>query len=103
MWLGGDCCTKFIFFSLVYSVVGQKRVSLPRYARLCRPVRFTLDCFQIYAAWETDEVIGKELWRNLGLAMACVAVITLVLLAGMAQIKTLVLCYLLFFLDKTMI
>ena len=90
------------FFSLVYSVVGQKRVSLPRYARLC-PVSFTLHCFQIYAAWETDEVIGKELWRNLGLAMACVAVITLVLLAGMAQINTLVLCYLLFFLDKTMI
>ena len=40
MWLGGDCSTKFIFFSLVYSVVGQKRVSLPRYARLC-PVSFT--------------------------------------------------------------
>ena len=73
---------------------------MPRYARLC-PVRFILHCFQIYAAWETDEVIGKELWRNLGLAMACVAVITLVLLAGMAQINTIFMP--LFFLNKNMI
>jgi hypothetical protein len=26
---------------------------------------------KIYAAWETDEIIGFELWRNVGLAMAC--------------------------------
>ena len=37
--------------------------------------------FQVYAAWETDEIIGFELWRNLGLAMICVFVITLILLA----------------------
>jgi len=35
---------------------------------------------KIYAAWETDEIIGFELWRNIGLAMAAVAVITLLLL-----------------------
>ena len=37
--------------------------------------------FQIYSAWETDEVIVFELWRNLALAMVCVFVITLILLA----------------------
>ena len=36
---------------------------------------------QVYAAWETDEVIGFELWRNLGLAMICVFIITLIVLA----------------------
>ena len=35
---------------------------------------------QIYSAWETDEVIARELWRNLGLAMAAVFVVTFVLL-----------------------
>ena len=37
---------------------------------------------KIYAAWETDEIIGIELWRNIGLAMAAVFVVTLVLLAN---------------------
>ena len=37
--------------------------------------------FQIYSAWETDEVIVFELWRNLAMAMVCVFVITLILLA----------------------
>ena len=37
---------------------------------------------KIYAAWETDEIIGFELWRNIGLAMAAVALVTLVLLAN---------------------
>ena len=38
---------------------------------------------KIYAAWETDEIIGFELWRNIGLAMACVFVVTLILLANL--------------------
>ena len=37
---------------------------------------------KIYAAWETDEIIGYELWRNIGLAMMCVALVTLVLIAN---------------------
>ena len=37
---------------------------------------------QVYAAWETDEIIGFELWRNIGLAMLCVFVVTLILLAN---------------------
>jgi hypothetical protein len=38
---------------------------------------------QVYAAWETDEVIGFELWRNLGLGTLCVFVITIILLADL--------------------
>jgi hypothetical protein len=37
--------------------------------------------FQIYSAWETDDVIGYELWRNLLLAMVTVLVITTLMLA----------------------
>ena len=37
---------------------------------------------QVYAAWETDEIIGFELWRNIGLAMFCVFIVTLILLAN---------------------
>ena len=37
---------------------------------------------QVYAAWETDEIIGFELWRNIGLAMVCVFIVTLILLAN---------------------
>ena len=34
-----------------------------------------------YSDWETDDVITEELFRNLGLALACVFVTTLILLA----------------------
>lgn len=44
---------------------------------------FVLPSEQVYAAWQTDEIIGFELWRNLGLAMVCVFVITLILLADL--------------------
>ena len=37
---------------------------------------------QVYAAWETDEIIGFELWRNIGLAMVCVFIVTFILLAN---------------------
>merc|ERR1719228_1457070 len=44
------------------------------------PYRFS-HC-KVYAAWETDEIIGYELWRNIGLAMICVFVVTLLLLCN---------------------
>ena len=46
----------------------------------------------MYAAWETDEVIGFELWRNLGLALVCVFVITLLLLANIPICLMVLLC-----------
>ena len=38
---------------------------------------------KVYAAWETDKIIGFELWRNVGLAIMCVFIITLILLANL--------------------
>ena len=35
---------------------------------------------KVYSAWETDEIIGKELLRNLLLSLLCVAIITLLFL-----------------------
>merc|ERR1711915_92150 len=40
---------------------------------------YTFSHCKVYAAWETDEIIGYELWRNVGLAMICVFVVTLLL------------------------
>jgi len=38
---------------------------------------------KIYAAWETDEIIGMELFRNVALALAVISVITLILLTDL--------------------
>ena len=54
--------------------------------------QFDYHLLQIYAAWETDEVIGYELWRNLGLALGCVFVITLALLANIPICLMVLLC-----------
>lgn len=37
---------------------------------------------QAYSIWETNEVVGHELWRNMVLASAVVGVVTLILLAS---------------------
>ena len=48
-----------------------------------------MQCFQVYvfvkeySNWETDEVITRELIRNLGIGLACVFVTTLLLLADL--------------------
>jgi len=38
---------------------------------------------QGYASWETDEVISAELYRNIGLAIACIFVTTVVLVGNL--------------------
>ena len=35
----------------------------------------------VYISWETDRIIGLELWRNMGLCLICVFLLTLLLLA----------------------
>ena len=40
-----------------------------------------LSC-QIYQAWETDSIISLELWRNLGLALLAVGLVSLVMLGN---------------------
>ena len=37
---------------------------------------------KIYASWETDIIIGGELWRNLGLSITCVVFVTFLLLCN---------------------
>lgn len=54
---------------------------------------------KIYAAWETDEIIANELWRNMGLAMICVFVITLLLLADIKSCILVLLCVVLTLVD----
>jgi predicted RND superfamily exporter protein len=44
---------------------------------------YTFSHCKVYAAWETDEIIGYELWRNIGLAMICVFIVTLLLLCNL--------------------
>ena len=46
---------------------------------------------KVYSAWETDEIISFELWRNVGLAIAAIFITTLLLLANL-QICVYVLC-----------
>eukprot|EP00092_Neocalanus_flemingeri_P026887 GFUD01029143.1.p1 GENE.GFUD01029143.1~~GFUD01029143.1.p1 ORF type:complete len:1040 (-),score=194.28 GFUD01029143.1:157-3276(-) len=39
---------------------------------------------QMYVVWETDQIIGFEMLKNLGMALACIFLITLLLLANMS-------------------
>merc|ERR1719219_1161378 len=52
-----------------------------------------------YSLWETDDVIGEELYRNMGFAMVCVFLVTLVLLANLSVSILVFLCVLLALLD----
>jgi len=52
-----------------------------------------------YSNWETDEVITKELFRNLGLAIACVFVTTLILLADFLGSVYVLMCVVLTLVD----
>ena len=47
---------------------------------------------QEYSSWETDEVITRELVRNLGIALACVFITTLLLLANFLGSVIVLLC-----------
>eukprot|EP00794_Sanderia_malayensis_P008208 gene8208-9088_t len=38
---------------------------------------------RVYVGWETNKIIGEELFRNLGLAAACVFLVTLFLIANL--------------------
>jgi Niemann-Pick C1 protein len=52
-----------------------------------------------YANWETDEIIGTELFRNIGLSMACVFVTMLVLLADIWASILVMICVLMTLID----
>ena len=52
---------------------------------------YTFHHHRIYGAWEIDMIIGFELWRNVGLALAAIFITTLLLLANL-QICVYVMC-----------
>lgn len=42
---------------------------------------YTFSDSTVYISWQTDRIIGTELWRNMGLCLICVFLLTLLLLA----------------------
>ena len=52
-----------------------------------------------YSVWETDEIIAGELYRNIGLAMICVFVTTLILLADLRASLMVLFCVILALID----
>ncbi|ODN02586.1 Patched domain-containing protein 3, partial [Orchesella cincta] len=52
-----------------------------------------------FAGWETDEIITDELYRNMGLAMICVFLTTLVLIANLQTCCMVLLCVILTLVD----
>ena len=54
---------------------------------------------RFYSIWETDEIIAGELYRNIGLAMLCVFLTTLILLANLKAALMVLLCVILSLID----
>ena len=52
-----------------------------------------------YASWETDEVIAFELYRNIALAIGCISVTTIILLANISAALLVLLCVVLSLVD----
>lgn len=52
-----------------------------------------------YSNWETDEVIASELYRNLGVSLACITVTTLILLADIMGSLLVMFCVLMTLVD----
>ena len=76
-----DCNFSGNVFALTQ--VGKYNLAFPIQRRFVkRAFLYPLQLWQEYSNWETDEVITKELFRNLGIALACVFLTTLALLAN---------------------
>lgn len=85
--------TDLTFTHKVFSGPSQHIPAMNRVKNLIQDANLTGKVFPLsigYATWETDEVIASELYRNLGLAVLCIFVVTLVLF-GTIWYSTLVL------------
>jgi len=74
-------------FKLGYVTLDGPEEHIPARAAVTEVIRtanspYTFSHSKVYAAWETDQIIGYELWRNIGLAMLCVFCVTLLLLCN---------------------
>ncbi|XP_071523040.1 patched domain-containing protein 3-like isoform X2 [Panulirus ornatus] len=54
---------------------------------------------RIYSGWETDKIIEKELYQNMGLAMLVVFVVTLILIANLTTSLMVLLCVIMTLVD----
>ncbi|XP_027212085.2 patched-related protein 9 [Penaeus vannamei] len=54
---------------------------------------------RIYSGWETDKIIEKELYQNMGLAMAVVFLVTLILIANLVTSLMVLLCVIMTLID----
>lgn len=70
------------FTHKVFDGPSQHIPAMNRVKRIIKEANLTGKIFPLsqgYASWETDEVISEELYRNIGLAIACIFVTTVVL------------------------
>jgi len=75
----------FTFTHVKFEGRGEHIPALNKVKNIIADCNFSGNVFaltQEYSNWETDEVITKELFRNLGIALACVFLTTLALLAN---------------------
>ena len=43
---------------------------------------YKFDDYIIFSTWESDDIIGNELWRNIGLSISAVIVVTFIFLCN---------------------
>jgi predicted RND superfamily exporter protein len=74
--------TDITFTHKVFSGPSEHIPAMNRVKKIISEANLTGNVFPLsqgYAAWETDEVISYELYRNLGLAILCIFVTTIIL------------------------
>ena len=79
--LASKCDIDFLQFSGPETHIPAKAALTEMIEKAASPYFFSHS--KVYSAWETDEIIGHELLRNLLLSLLCVAVITLLLLGDL--------------------
>jgi predicted RND superfamily exporter protein len=74
------------FYHKIFKGPSEQIPAMNRVKRIIKESNLTGRVFPMslgYAAWETDEVIAEELYRNLGLAVVCIFATTVVLIGQM--------------------
>ncbi|XP_062583779.1 protein patched homolog 1-like isoform X2 [Saccostrea cucullata] len=81
-----DITTTYISYQhLTYSTAADEIVAMEAIESMVSKIFSESECFpygRLYLQWYTNKVIKSELFRNLGLAAACVFVVTLILIAN---------------------
>nr|XP_022315752.1 patched domain-containing protein 3-like isoform X2 [Crassostrea virginica] len=70
----------------VFQTASDEIVAMDAIVDLVKGIFSESECFpysRLYLQWQTNKVIKSELFRNLGLAAACVFIVTLILIANL--------------------